>query len=267
MVAMARSTRRPGVGRTASFVAAGIALALLTAACAGGGDDDASTATLGTPATALTTTTATTVPQEPVETTLPATTPESSDVPTTVVETTTTTTSPPTTTTEPLSVQELVLRTEGIGSARFGADPEGVISYVTSILGGNTGDTGWVDPFSFAACDGTVARQVDWGVLSLQFTDLSIFASERRHFVGYEYGRVGQIGDEPVGLRTEGGVTLGSRVVDLLAEFPDARINPGEPEINVPDNFYVSNVFFGLLTGTQQDDVVTVILAGDGCGE
>ena len=56
-------------------------------------------------------------------------------------------------------------------------------------------------------------------------------------------------------------------VVDLLAEFPDARINPGEPEINVPDNFYVSNVFFGLLTGTQQDDVVTVILAGDGCGE
>ena len=81
-------------------------------------------------------------------------------------------------------MQELVLRTDGFGSARFGAEPEGVIAYVTSILGGNTGDTGWVDPFTFAACQGTVARRVDWGVLSLLFTDLSLFATERRHFVG-----------------------------------------------------------------------------------
>ncbi len=157
---------------------------------------------------------------------MPATTPVTEPVVETAPPTTATTvaptTLPPTTTTEPVAVQELILRGDGLGSARFGAAPEGVIDYVTSILGGNTGDTGWVDPFTFAVCDGTVARRVDWGVLSLLFSDFSDVTDGRRHFMGYEYGRIGQIGDEPVGLRTAGGTTLGSRVVDLLADFPDA---------------------------------------------
>ena len=34
------------------------------------------------------------------------------------------------TTTEPLAVQELILRGDGLGSARFGAAPQGVIEYV-----------------------------------------------------------------------------------------------------------------------------------------
>jgi hypothetical protein len=160
-----------------------------------------------------------------------------------------------------------VLTGDGVGSAAFGAEPDAVIEYVTSILGGNTADTGWVDPFSFAACDGTIARRVDWGVLSLLFTDQSPVANGRRHFIGYEYGRVGQIGDEPVGLRTPGGVTLGSRVVDVLAEFPEAAVNPGDPEVGFPDNFYVSNLFYGLLTGVTLDDYVTVLFGGYGCGE
>ena len=122
-----------------------------------------------------------------------------------------------------------MLTGDGLGSAQFGADPDGVVDYVTSILGSNTADTGWVDPFAFAACEGTIARRVDWGVLSLLFTDLSPVANGRRHFIGYEYGRVGEVGDEPAGLRTPGGITLGSRVVDLLAEFPEATVNPGEP--------------------------------------
>lgn len=183
-------------------------------------------------------------------------------------------TAPPTTaapaapvTTEPLAVQELVLTGDGLGSAVFGADPEGVIDYVSSILGNNTADTGWVAPDSFAVCDGTVARRVDWGTLSLLFTDLSPIANGRRHFMGFEYGRVGEIGDEPVGLRTPGGITLGSRVVDLLAEFPDAAVNTGDSSVGIPDNFYVSNVFYGLLTGTTAEDYVTVLFGGYGCGE
>jgi hypothetical protein len=104
-------------------------------------------------------------------------------------------------------------------------------------------------------------------VLTLLFTDLSPIANGRRHFIGYEYGRVGQIGDDPVGLHTPGGITLGSRVVDLLAEFPEATINPGQPEVDIPDNFYVSTVFYGLLTGTTLDDYVTVLFGGYGCFE
>jgi hypothetical protein len=103
-------------------------------------------------------------------------------------------------------------------------------------------------------------------VLSLLFSDLSDVADGRRHFMGYEYGRVGQVGDEPVGLRTAGGTTLGSRVVDLLADFPDASVNPGEADIDIPPNFYVSDNFYGLLTGVDSEDVVTVIFGGYGCG-
>jgi hypothetical protein len=171
------------------------------------------------------------------------------------------------TTTEPIALQELILTGDGLGSAQFGADPDQVIEYVTSILGSNTADTGWVDPFTFAACEGTIARRVDWGVLSLLFTDLSPVANGRRHFIGYEYGRIGQVGDDPVGLHTPGGITLGSRVVDLLAEFPEAVINPGEPQSDIPDNFYVSTVFYGLLTGVTPDDYITVLFGGYGCFE
>lgn len=239
-----------------------LAASLMAAACTPSDDASEPTATAPTVVDATTTTFPTST-----STSAPTTTVAPTTAPVTIETTTTTTLPPTTTTTEPLSVQELVLRIDGLGAARFGAAPEGVIDYVTSILGGNTGDTGWVDPFTFAVCEGEVARRVDWGSLSLLFSDISDFAQGRRHFIGYEYGRIGQVGDEPVGLRTPGGTTLGSRVVDLLAEFPEAAINQGEEDINIPPNFYVNNYFYGLLTGVETDDFVTVMFGGYGCGE
>ena len=135
----------------------------------------------------------------------------------------------------------------------FGGDPDSVIEYVRSLLGDPTGDTGWVDPFTFAVCDGTEVRRVDWGVLSLLFGDQSNFGSGRRHFFAWEYGLTGQIGDPPQGLRTAGLVTLGSRVVDLRAEFPEVAVNAEESDGFVsPPNFYVSDNFRGLLTGVER---------------
>ena len=257
-------------------IAALVALSTIVTAACSAGDDESSASTIPVPTFDVSTTVApsSTVPSSTVPS---STVPEVETTAPTTVPPTVATTIPPTTTTEPVAVQELLLRGDGLGSARFGAAPaepagsfdpapEGVIEYVTSILGGNTGDTGWVDPLTFAVCDGTVARKVDWGVLSLLFSDLSDVADGRRHFMGYEYGRDGQVGDEPIGLRTAGGTTLGSRVVDLLADFPDASVNPGESDIDIPDNFYVSNNFRGLLTGTDPEDVVTVIFGGYGCG-
>ena len=266
-----RRRRRSSLWCSRRSVGALIVGALGLVACSGGDDDQAQptlpATTLPLPAgTAATDEAAPTTVAEASEATPPPTAAAGTTLPPSV-QPAATTLPPSTTTTEPLSVQELLLQTDGFGSARFGAEPEGVIAYVSSILGGNTADTGWVAPDTFAVCLGTVARKVDWGVLSLLFTDESRFATGRRHFIGYEYGRVGQIGDEPVGLRTPGGVTLGSRVVDVLAEFPEAAVNQGETDINIPDNFYVSDVFYGLLTGVAQDDVVTVVFAGDGCGE
>ncbi len=212
---------------------------------------------------------------ETIATTVAPTSPASTGAPVTTAPTTpppatvpvTVAPSAPPVSTEPLAVRELLLSGDGIGSAVFGADPDGVVTYVSSILGSDTADTGWVAPDTFAVCEGTTARRVDWGVLSLLFTDESPFASGRRHFMGYEYGRVGGIGDDPVGLRTPGGTTLGSRVIDLAAEYPDAAVNEGDQEVGIPDNFYVSNVFYGLLTGITADDYVTVLFGGYGCGE
>jgi hypothetical protein len=251
---------------TARRATAALAVAVLgsLAACSSGDGDEVASTTLATiplpsaPDRSDADTTA--APTTPAPTEPPTTPPPTTQPPTTPAPTEPPTTPAPTVpvTTEPLAVQELVLSGEGIGSAVFGADPDAVIDYVGSILGSDTADTGWVAPDTF---------RVDWGTLSLLFTDESFFATGRRHFIGYEYGRVGGIGDEPAGLRTEGGLTLGSRVIDLLAEFPDAVVITGDEALGFPDNFYVSDIFYGLLTGTTPDDYVTVLFGGYGCGE
>ncbi|HWL41694.1 MAG TPA: hypothetical protein VNQ73_02035 [Ilumatobacter sp.] len=200
-------------------------------------------------------------PTEPLITTPPVavtTTP-----PTTVADTAVDT-GPPSS--EPLSVQELVLSREGVGSALFGTDPDAVISYISSILGSNTSDSGWTDPDRFG-CPGNEVRRVDWGVLSLLFSDASDITTGRRHFLGWEYGRLGTIGDEPVGLRTAGGVTIGARVVDVFGEFPDATLIEGDPDVELPDYFYVGDdSFMGWLSGIGEDDFVTVLFGGYRCG-
>ena len=165
-------------------------------------------------------------------------------------------------------MQELVLSGDGLGSAVFGAEADGVIDYVTSILGGNTADTGWVrarhaSPSATARSpDASTGARCRCCSPTCRRSPTAAGTSSATSTAGSA-----QIGDEPVGLRTPGGITLGSRVVDLLAEFPDAAVNEGDPEVGIPDNFYVSNVFYGLLTGTTADDYVTVLFGGYGCGE
>ena len=247
----------PMTPRRRALVAACVAALAVLTACSeettsSPGSTDAGSST--TSAVASTTTTTTT----------PATTTTTS--PSTTTSTSTTSTSTTTTTTISPIVEELVLRFDGLGQAAFGADPDGVVEYVQSLLGAPTGDTGWVDPSSFALCPGNEVRRVDWGVLSLLFSDDSPVASGRRHFFSWEYGREDQIGAEPQGLSTPGGTTLGSRVVDLRAEFPDVAINPGEEDGVIPPNFYLNDNFRGLLTGAGDDDVVTVMFGGYGCG-
>lgn len=259
---------------------------LILAGCAGGGDDSAppapgtsaptSVATSSAPTTAAPAPTAlvpgtdggdplypepTPPPTEPVITTpvdITAGTAAATTVPGSVAVT-----GPPSS--EPLAVQELVLSGEGVGSALLGTDPEAVIEYVSSILGANTADSGWVAPDTFG-CFGNEVRRVDWGVLSLLFGDGSDVATGRRHFFAWEYGRVGSIGDEPVGLRTAGGITLGSRVVDVLGEFPDAQLIAGDPDVELPDQAYIDSTFFTWLSGTGEDDFVTVLFGGYPCG-
>jgi hypothetical protein len=260
MKAMLRPRRLGGRARLAALLTSA---ALVAAACAAGSDG----ASVTRSSEAVRNRVTLPVPTDPPLESTTTSSPPAETVPLPSTTEAVTTTLPPATTTEPLEIRELLLRGDGLGSAKFGAAPDGVIEYISSILGQSTADTLWVGPFTFGLCDGTVARKVEWGVLTLLFSDLSTFASDRRHFMGYEYGLEGQIGDLPVGLRTDGGTTIGSRIVDLTADFPEASVNPAETDPDVSANFYVNDNFRGLVTGTNGDDIVLAINGGYGCGE
>jgi hypothetical protein len=204
-------------------------------------------------------------------TTVAETTTTVAETTTTVAETTTTvaetTTTEATTTTSTIPVVEgLQLSGAGLGDALFGADDEGVIDYVTSILGAPVTDTGWQDPASIGAvCPGSEIRFVDWNDLSLFFTDDSGFASGVRHFAGFTYGPPFGTTMNPFGLETEAGVGFGSTVAEIRAAYPSASINPDDGFSG--NTFIVGDGLYGFLTGVTDADTVVAVLAGNGCGE
>jgi hypothetical protein len=238
------------IRRTVGLFVAG---ALVLAACGGSDDDTASTTefTLLPPTSSTTTTTTTTTTTVP-----PTTTPPTTTAPTTTV-------APSTTVADPATV-ELLLSGDGIGTAGFGADPDGVVEYINSYLGPPSNDTGWIDPLTIGLCSGDELRQVSWGVLTLLFGDVSDVVQGRRHFFGYGYGDQGEIGAEPVGLQTTRGVMIGSRVIDVRAAYPAATINPEDDF--TPPFFFVNDSLRGFLTGVSDDATVTAILGGGDCG-
>lgn len=236
-------------------------VAMLVGACGGSSGDDAVDGT-ALPSTLLPGTTTTL----PVATTAPPATTS-----TTTSTTTTSTTLAPATTAPPTAVTttvapfaELVMSSTGIGAAQFSAEPEGVISYITSFLGEPTGDTGWIDPFTIGSCPGTELRLVSWGVLNLTFGDVSQVLQGRRHFYAFELGDAARAIPPPPGMATAEGITVGSRVVDLLAAYPGVVLNSADDFS--PSNFVVNDNFRGFLTGLADESTVSVIFGGQGCG-
>ena len=249
--------------RRAVRIGAVCTMALVLGSCAYlGSDDDAASTTV--PAVVETRAASVEVPAG--DTTIAAAPSTSAITVAPTSTTTTTTTVPPTTTIPPpLGVDELVLTSTALGQARMGTDPDQVVSYVSAILGSPTSDTGWVTPESFVACEGTTVRRVEWGALGVMFGDESAVASGRTHLMSYSYGLVGRLDAEPQGLLTAEGLGLGSSVDQLLTAYPDALIDEGDPEVDIPPSFYVSDEWRGLLSGTEPDDLVLVVLAGPGC--
>ena len=141
-----------------------------------------------------------------------------------------------------------------------------MISYVRSILGVPTHDTGWLDPVTTgAACPGTEIRYVTWRDLSLFFTDDSSFASGLPHFAAYTYGPAAGPFVDPYGLTVDGGISVGDTVDELLTVYPDAVINESD-ELGGA-SFHVVDGLTGFLTGTDGTDTITTFVGGFGCGE
>jgi hypothetical protein len=175
-----------------------------------------------------------------------------------------TATDPAPPTTDPVAEANFTLDVNGLGSALFGADPEGTIGFVSSFLGEPTGDTGWVDPFSIGPCGGTELRQVDWGQLRLEFGDVSSVRQDRPHFYAYTYGAEGSLGAVvPPGLSTPLGITAGSRVEALIEAYPTVELRSADEFIAA--NFFVNANFSGRMSGLADDDVVEVIIGGVPC--
>ena len=236
-------------------------LVLIALAFAGCSDDDPATTDSGSTSSSVGAVTSTSAASSTTSTTIPVTT----AAPTSTTSSTTSTSSSTTTSTTLPPGAELVLRINGLGDAAFGADPEGVIAYVSSIIGAATVDTGWVDPLSVGACPGTEFRQVFWADLVLQFSDDSIVTSGRRHFFSYVYGPSFVEGAiAPAGLKTDAGIGVGSTVAELTGTYPTVVINPGD-DFGGP-NFFLNDGFAGFLTGVNPTDTVTSVLGGQGCG-
>jgi hypothetical protein len=166
----------------------------------------------------------------------------------------------------PVPLSGLVLGSLGLGEAAFGEDAEVTVRYVASLLGSPTADTGWLETEQAAIlCDRKMFRQVEWGVLRLEFGDTSPYRDDDLHFVGWDYGLDGRLGEEPQGIITERGVGLGSRVDELLAAYPTAQLFEGE-EGNFPPTFTEASGLSGYTTGTGDSDVITVLEGGVRCG-
>jgi hypothetical protein len=227
---------------------------LVMAAC--GGSDDGS-ATGSTTAFTLLPTTSTEATTSTTSTTTTSTTTTTTTAPTTTLALPSTTVADP-------AVADLVLSGDGIGTAGFGAEPDGVIAYISSYLGQPSNDSGWIDPLSVGLCSGDELRRVSWGVLTLLFGDVSSVLQGRRHFFGYTYGDQAEIGAPPVGLATSRGVAIGSRVVDVRAAYPAAEVFPEDDF--TPPFFFVNDSLRGFLTGTDDGATVTAVIGGDDCG-
>lgn len=243
------------------------ALALALAGCGGGSTTTESVTPVTTEApieTSPSTTSAVVVPDTTVAVET-ATTPKPTEPPPAPNSSPATSVGSDPATTEPVYVQELLLSDRGLGIKDFGAPPDEVIQYVSSMLGATTADSDWVEASQFPDCAGTQVRVVDWGVLSLQFADTTKYGSEQ-HFSGWTYGNPVEIGEEPVGLHTDAGLSVGSSVAQLKAGYPDAEFQDGDPESAYPDSFYLGDDLWGLLSGTRDSDSVTVLYGGLGCG-
>ncbi len=242
---------------TSRRVLAGLTLGALVftaSACS----DTQSSADSTTSSTSSTTSTSTTVAE--------STTSSSSSTTSSTSTTTTSTTTAPTTSTIPPTTG-LGLSDQGLGDVLFGAEADGVVDYVSGILGTPTNDSGWVDPLTIgAACTGTTVRFVAWNDLSLFFTDDSPAATGLKHFAGYTYGPpVGEAAIQPFGLTTDNGVGVGASVQFLRAMYPKVQVSPGD-DIGGP-SFFLSEGLSGFLTGTSNKDTIMSFVGGYGCGE
>jgi hypothetical protein len=224
----------------------GVAIAMLSTLVACGGGSESSDTLSPLP------TTATTIPDTTLAPMTTSVAPES---------TTTSSTSSTLTTVAP--AEQLVLREDGLGDVLFGVDADQMILYVTQLLGKPDSDSGYIGPVSeFGSCPGTQVRGVRWGDLLLMFGDESEVAQGRVHFYSWTYGPVQGIAPEPMGPVTDGDITLGSTVAEILNVYPTAEIFNDDI---LGMGFEINRTLTGTLSNDSPNGVVVSMTGGVAC--
>jgi hypothetical protein len=224
----------------------GMAIAMLSTLVACGGSSESSDTLSPLP------TAATTIPDTTLAPMTTSVAPES---------TTTSSTSSTLTTIAP--AEQLVLREDGLGDVLFGVDADQMILYVTQLLGKPDSDSGYIGPVSeFGSCPGTQVRGVRWGDLLLMFGDESEVAKGRVHFYSWTYGPVQGIAPEPMGPITDGDITLGSTVAEILNVYPTAEIFNDDI---LGMGFEINRTLTGTLSNDSPNGVVVSMTGGVAC--
>lgn len=204
-------------------------------------------------------------------TTAPADTTTSSSTSTSTSTSTTTTSTSTTTTTSTTAPATLELRGNGLESVPFGTEAEIATQALTDLLGAPDEDSGWIPSFSgFGTCPGDQVRGLRWATMWVLMTDGS--TEWRDDGVPHFFSYLNSVfyDTQSLGLATEAGIALGDRVDALRQAYGDDLAISFD---DFADGFiYTITVpapgrLGGGLTGDQDDDRITSIDGGTGCGE
>jgi hypothetical protein len=236
----------------------------------GGSEEPTSAGVTTTPATTLPSTTSAPTTTTVADSTASSDTTSSTTSSTTTTETTTTT-MPPT----------IVMREDGFGFVSadddrrimpFGTEAELALTTMTAVFGPPDEDSGWIRSFSgFGTCPGEEVRGIRWATLWLLMTDGE--TEWRSDGVPHLFAYLNSVfydETQSLGLLTEDGIGLG----DTVKELKDAY----GKRVEITYEEFIDGYLFtievpppgrmrGGLTGEKNNDLITAIDGGQGCGE
>jgi hypothetical protein len=159
-----------------------------------------------------------------------------------------------------------------LGEVTFGTDADTAITEIAAALGEPDEDSGWIPSFSgFGTCPGEQVRGIRWATMWALMTDgeTEWRADGIPHFFAY-LNSVFYDEDQSLGLLTAEGVGLGDSARDLEDAYGDRLEITFEEWLDT----YLFNIdvpapgrLWGGLTGGDDDDLITSIDGGQGCGE
>ncbi len=153
----------------------------------------------------------------------------------------------------------------------FGTEAGEAVTTITAVLGEPDEDSGWIPSFSgFGNCPGEQVRGLRWATMWLLMTDgdTEWRSDESPHFFAY-LNSVFYGDGQSLGLVTDEGIGLGDPVTTLESAYGaevlitfDELIEGFIFNIEVPEPGRLG----GGLTGDGDDDLITSVDGGQGCG-